>query len=75
MMEPQKPIDSPTEVITYQRKPSWTRELIQDAEKYGAPNKIFKEREKHRFYSNYVALVSNIIDAEPSNYEEVVEKL
>jgi hypothetical protein len=31
MMEPHKPVDSPTEVITYQRKPGWARELIQDA--------------------------------------------
>jgi hypothetical protein len=38
MMEPQKPVDSPTEVITYQRKPGWARELIQDAERYGASN-------------------------------------
>ena len=68
MMEPQKPIDSPTEVITYQRNPSWAHE-------YGAPNKTFKESKRPQFYSNYVALMSNIIDAEPSNYEEVVEKL
>ena len=31
MMEPQKPADSPVEVITYKRKPSWARELFQDA--------------------------------------------
>ena len=63
MMDPQKPVDLPTEVITYQRKPSWARELIQDTEKYGAPSRSFRESKKPRFYSNYVALVSNIIDA------------
>jgi hypothetical protein len=61
-------------VITYQRKPGWSRELIQDAERYGALNKIFRESKRPRLYSNYVALVSNIIDAEPSSYEEVAEK-
>jgi hypothetical protein len=75
MMEPQKPVDSPTKVITYQRKPGWAHELIQDAERYGAPNKTFKESKRPRLYSNYVALVSNIIDAEPSSYEEVAEKI
>jgi hypothetical protein len=61
-------------VITYQRKPGWARELIQDAERYGAPNKTFRESKRPRLYSNYVVLVSNIIDAEPSSYEEVAEK-
>jgi hypothetical protein len=61
-------------VITYQRKPGWARELIQDAERYGAPNKTFRESKRPRLYSNYVALVSNIIDAEPSSYEEAAEK-
>ena len=74
MMEPQKPVDSPTEVITYQRKPGWAHELIQYAERYGAPNKTFRESKIPRLYSNYVALASNIIDAEPSSYEEVAEK-
>ena len=45
-MEPQKPVDSPTEVITYQRKPDCARELIQDAEMYGAPNKTFRESKR-----------------------------
>jgi hypothetical protein len=27
MMEAQKPVDSPTKVITYQRKPGWAREI------------------------------------------------
>ena len=63
MMEPLKSPNSPTEVIIYQRKPGWVRERIQDEEKYGTPNKTFRESKRPRFYSNYVALVSNIIDA------------
>ena len=43
MMEPHKPANSPTEVITYQRKPSWAHELIQDAQKYGAPSKTLEK--------------------------------
>jgi hypothetical protein len=37
-------------------------------------NNTFRESKRPRLYSNYVALVSNIIDAEPSNYEEAIEK-
>jgi hypothetical protein len=58
MMEPKNLVDSPTKVITYQRKLGWARELIQDAERYGTPNKTSRESKRPRLYSNYVALVS-----------------
>ena len=61
-------------MITYKRNLEWACELIQDAERYGAPNKTFRESKRPRLYSNYVALVSNIIDAKPSNYEKAAEK-
>ena len=32
-----------------------------------------REREKHKPYNNYVALPCDIIDKEPSNYEEDAE--
>ena len=35
---------------------------------------MHKERKRTRSYSNYVALLCDIIDKEPSNYEEVVKK-
>ena len=35
---------------------------------------MHKERKRTRSYSSYVALLCDIIDKEPSNYEEVEEK-
>ena len=35
---------------------------------------MYKERKRTRSYSGYVALLFDIIDKEPSNYEEAVEK-
>ena len=35
---------------------------------------MHRERKIHRPYNNYVALVCEIIDKEPSNYEEAAEK-
>ena len=35
---------------------------------------MHKERKRTLSYSGYVALLCNIIDKEPSNYEEAVEK-
>ena len=52
MAEPQKHEDPPKEVITYKRRPTWAREIIQDVEKYGAPNGSLRERKRPRTYSN-----------------------
>ena len=35
---------------------------------------MHRERKRTRSYSGYVALLCDIIDKEPSNYEEVTEK-
>ena len=48
---------------------SWT-----DAERYGAPEGSLKESKRLHTYSSYVALLSNIIDAEPSNFKEAMGK-
>jgi hypothetical protein len=48
--------------------------IIQDAEKYGAPNGSFKESKRPQPYSSYMALLSDIIDVEPTSYEEAAKK-
>ena len=67
MEEPQNPVDPPQEKNPYNRKPTWVREAIQGAEKYGAPEEMHKERKRTR---SFAALLCDIIDKEPSNYEE-----
>jgi hypothetical protein len=74
MEEPQMPIDSSREMNNKKRRQAWAREIIQDAEKYGFPDGSFRERKRPRPYSSYVALLSDIIDAEPTSYEEVAKK-
>ena len=64
--EPQEPVDPPQE-----KKPTWAHEIIQGAERYGAPEEMHRERKRTRSYSRYVFLLCDIIDKEPSNYEEV----
>ena len=73
MTEPQMPIDPPKEV-SLKRKLAWAREAIQDAKRHGAPKGSLRESKRPRIYSSYMALLSNIIDAEPSNFEEAVGK-
>ena len=70
MVEPQRP----AKMITKKRKSAWAREIIQDAEKYGALDGSFRESKKSWPYSSYVELLCDIIDVEPTCYEEVAEK-
>ena len=72
--EPQELVDPPQEKNPHKRKPYWVREAIQGAERYGDPEEIHKERKRTRSCFDYVALLCDIIDKEPSNYEEAIEK-
>ena len=72
MAEPQRPVDPPNEV-SHKRKLAWAHELIQDAERYGAPKGSLRESKRPRIYSSYMALLSDIIDTKPSSFEEAVE--
>jgi hypothetical protein len=58
---------------TKKRRLAWACEIIQDADKYGAPSGSFRERKKPRQYSSYMALLCDIIDAEPTCYEEATK--
>ena len=74
MEEPQEPIDPPQEKNPYKWKPPWVSEAIQGVERYGASEEMHRERKKTRSYISYVALLCDIIDKEPSNYQEESEK-
>ena len=67
--EPQEP---PIMEITRKRKPAWTREIIWEAERYGALEGSTRERKKPNTFSNYVAMMCNLVDQEPTNYEEYI---
>ena len=49
-------------------------EIIQGVERYGALEETHRGRKRTRSCSSYVALLCDIIDKEPSNYEEAVDK-
>ena len=49
--------------------------LIQDAKRYGAPEWSLRENKRPCIYLSYMALLSDIIDAEPSSFEDAMRKL
>ena len=74
MTEPQWLVETFLEKDSHMRKSTWEWELIQEVERYGAPAGIHRERKREKPYNSYVSLLCDIIDKEPSTYEEVVEK-
>ena len=53
---------------------AWYQNTLQEVEGYVAPKGSFRESKRPHNFSSYVALMSNIIDSEPSTFEEAVEK-
>ena len=72
--EPQEPVDTPQKKNPHKRKPSWIHEIIQGTKRYGVFKETHRGRERTRSCSSYVALLCDIIDKEPSNYKEAVER-
>ena len=60
--------------ISQKRKPAWVREIIQEAERYGAPEGSTRTTKRSKPYSIYVDLMCDLVDQEPANYAEVAQK-
>ena len=58
--------------ISRKRKPAWENEIIHKVERYGAPEGSSRISKNPKPFSSYVALMCDIVDQEPTNYEEVV---
>jgi hypothetical protein len=71
MIESQEP---PQMTISHKRKPAWARELIQDGEKYGAPEGTMRQSKKPKPFSSYMALMCDLIEKEPTCFEEAIQK-
>ena len=74
MAEPQEPMETLHEKDSHKRKPTWEQEIKQEAEMYGAPDGMQRERKRPKTYNSYVTLLCDIVDKELSIYEEAAEK-
>jgi hypothetical protein len=74
MVESERPVDLPKEVVATRKRPAWLRNTLQEAEGHASPKGSFKESKRPHKFSTYVALMSNIIDSEPSTFKEDDEK-
>ena len=60
--ETQGIMETPQKMISTKIIPAWARDIIRDAEKYGAP----EGRKRQIICSIYVALMCNLVDEEPN---------
>ena len=49
-------------------------EVIQDEKYYGAPKGTLIESKRPRPYSRYMALMCNLVDEQPTCFEEAIKK-
>ena len=61
-------------MISCKRRPTWAREIIKEVERYGVPEGTIKESKKPNPYPSYVALMCNLVDQEPTCFEEETKK-
>jgi hypothetical protein len=66
--------EPPQMTFSHKRKPSWERELIQDGEKYGVPEGTTRQVKRPKPFSSYTALMCNLLDEEPTCFEEAIQK-
>ena len=71
IIEVQEP---PQMTFSHKRKHAWERELIQDGEKYGVPEGTTRQVKRPKPFSSYTALMCNLLDEEPTCFEEVIQK-
>jgi hypothetical protein len=74
MGESERPVDLPEEAVAIRKRPAWLQNTLQKAKGHTTPKDSFRESKRPNMFSIYVALMSNIIDSEPSTLEEAAEK-
>jgi hypothetical protein len=58
--------EPPQMTFSHKRNSSWEREIIQDGEKYGVPEGTSRQVKRPKPFSNYRALMCDLLDEEPT---------
>jgi hypothetical protein len=74
MVESERPVDLPEEIVATRKRPAWLWNTLQEVEGHAAPKGSFRESKRPHNFSSYVALMSNIIDLGPSTFQEAIKK-
>jgi hypothetical protein len=55
-------------------RPAWLETTLQEAKKHKAPTSTFRQRKKPKRFTSYAALMTSLVNAEPSTFEEAIKK-
>ena len=66
--------EPPQMTFSHKRKSAWARELIQDGEKHGVPKGTSRQVKSPKPFSSYMALMCDLLDEEPTYFEEAIQK-
>jgi hypothetical protein len=72
-MKPCEPIESII-VPKTRKRPSWLEATLQEAERLKAPSGSFRERKKPKIFSIYATCMTQLINEEPTTFEEASQK-
>ena len=61
-------------MISCKRRPSWSFEVIKEAKRHGDPEGTIRERKNPNPYPSYVALMCDLVDKEPTCFEEATKQ-
>ena len=67
---PMDPIDPPPST---RKRPSWLRDIFEDAENHMAPRGTFRESKKLNRHQGYLEAMSTIVQSEPKYFDEVIK--
>jgi hypothetical protein len=56
------------------KQPAWPESTLQEAERHKAPSGTFRESKRPKIFSSYAALMTSLVNVEPSTFEEALKK-
>ena len=74
MTKPRLLKESPSELISQKRKPAQAHEITKEAKIHGVPEGTIRERKNPKSYPGYMALMCDLVDKEPTCFEEVIKQ-
>ena len=60
-------------MISRKRNPSWAHDIIEEAKRLGVPKGTTKERKNPNSYPSYMALMSDLVDKDPTCFEDATK--
>ena len=63
-------VETTLDLDSHKRKPTWEREIICEDESCDALEGIHRDRKRENPYNSYLSLLCDIIEREPSTYED-----